>query len=1182
MLKNVLVVILCMLLLMGCGSGSSDDTKSLTVDGSSTDSSVPIISNPTSKIVNAYQEDLSILKDYAEQLANSAYQGETDSLVLEIEEIRGVFKSLYIDLPSGISRINLNSLNLYADANNRINTTKRCDISGEIKALGTVEKYSIRFYNCIMSANNAAFSGTIAIYSDAQSNTSTSFFENLKWQKGTSFQNFNGYITNSILPDSVEISQEYISYESESISLISNSKTVEKKTSLGLSIVHEGELYFAEIGKVLIGSEYLTNNSEGYISGIMKFNADNFAQLVFNENWAYYTQDIDLDEQLDLGRYFDNLQAFLNSNIGAEGLTSIDVLSEPPVFIGRPEVIQNNNKQITTLDLLRANIQPHNILDPDTPFENLTFKYNWYLNGTQVSGYNTKELPAGIAKLNDSVQVSVDVTDLSNTVSSELSEPVTIGRAPFIFTSSHSNQTFNAGESVVFAVGINDPDQVEQLLTIILTSGPEGAEMDALGNVLWQAPNHLLFAQQSYQFTFATYNDLGNKVSTHSVDLDVQTSNSKVIARGGFSDTFNVEYVDIADFDADGKNELLYFDDSQNVSIFDIADDKASYWWSYPYKKLEYGNLNKVSGIEVDADNTPELLLQYDRHLEVLYDLDSIGSAMYTTDNYISLAQIKDLNNDGLNELVILENARFGSGEPFSIFKVLDFSNPKNVLFEDRITSAYSFVFVEHAGAQLPIVMLNNGIAYDSNGWKTLSVPKIGSELNVADLDGDGIDEVVAFPNYREIQIYNFNSEVIETVTFKHTSHLPNAIADIDNDGIYEILRKGSTQRDPIRIYNVTSNNELRLKSEISSDVLRMRYLSLKDINLDGKPEIFYIDHATHRFYNDALKVVTYDLTQSNSTPMQSYTLPRSFNANTAAGWVELGGQDKYAIFAGQNQVTTLSLNGDILTQNNELGSLEGSMSYDYDGDGYGELFLREPKVVRLLDHALIWEDTVNSNYNYIKQKVLIDDINLDGYMEHIFLQNKALIINDIWNNKTLLNESLDYNAWSAHVWTHDNETLTVTSGNYDVNLYKLEQGKLTLLNSIEQKCSKLTTFNHDKDAAKELLCLKNIGDKTEMKVYEIISDELVEKLNRTLDYSVVDYEIDPSFTERQGIFFTTTGTKNANGSYVTLVDNNGQFMWRSISLSQVMSQNSIKARYSEERGLSLQLATEKMLFLIN
>ncbi len=154
----------------------------------------------------------------------------------------------------------------------------------------------------------------------------------------------------------------------------------------------------------------------------------------------------------------------------------VTVLNTPPQIIEASLVLND-----ATGGMIRARV---NAVDADK--DKMTFKYAWYINGSQVPGKSKSALNAGLCKNGDEVYAMISATDGDDESSAHKSEPLKIGSNVVQITSEPPN-SIAEGRRYVYQVAATAPDL--EALTYSLITKPTGMTISNTGRIEWQLPD---------------------------------------------------------------------------------------------------------------------------------------------------------------------------------------------------------------------------------------------------------------------------------------------------------------------------------------------------------------------------------------------------------------------------------------------------------------------------------------------------------------------------------------------------------------------------------------------------------------------------------------------------------------------------------------------------------------------
>ncbi|MCB9761773.1 MAG: hypothetical protein H6739_18165 [Alphaproteobacteria bacterium] len=268
-------------------------------------------------------------------------------------------------------------------------------------------------------------------------------------------------------------------------------------------------------------------------------------------------------------------------------------------------------------------------------------------------------------------------------------------------------------------------------------------------------------------------------------------------------------------------------------------------------------------------------------------------------------------------------------------------------------------------------------IADPSTGELVVGAPV---QPTVADLDGDGVPEVIAY----DLVLDGVNGNLISTLAFDHTITVTMpAIADIDLDGEQEILIGGEC-------FYWDGTPCWSSPTGVIGSLDTGHWNAIVQADSDDNPEIIAVGDGSWGLYE-------HDGTETVFTPVTSEV---SMGAPCVAdfdgdGEPELGVSAQYEFFVYDldgTQLWTLPIddNGRVYTPPNASDDIEAPpgwatcSGFDFDNDGAFELLLGDQEELFILDGAtgsILW-----SYENYISDTTLnypkIADYDADGSAE--------------------------------------------------------------------------------------------------------------------------------------------------------------------------------------------------------
>lgn len=216
------------------------------------------------------------------------------------------------------------------------------------------------------------------------------------------------------------------------------------------------------------------------------------------------------------------------------------------------------------------------------------------------------------------------------------------------------------------------------------------------------------------------------------------------------------------DLNGDGEPETVTADDSQVFVYTSDGDLRTSF---YPYNS-DYGNGINIAVGDLENDGSVEIVTGTQAgggaHVRV-FNADGvlINPGFFAYDEVYRggvNVTIGDLNNDGYSEIIC--GAGVGGGPHVRIFnKNGDLINPGFFAYDEAFRGGVHVAAADLDGDGVDEIVTGPGLGgapeirvYDKDGnlleepfWALDTNQGIGIEVSAADLDGDGVDEIIAF-----------------------------------------------------------------------------------------------------------------------------------------------------------------------------------------------------------------------------------------------------------------------------------------------------------------------------------------------------------------------------------------------------------------------------------------------------
>lgn len=396
-----------------------------------------------------------------------------------------------------------------------------------------------------------------------------------------------------------------------------------------------------------------------------------------------------------------------------------------------------------------------------------------------------------------------------------------------------------------------------------------------------------------------------------------------------------------------------------------------------------------------------------------------------STSNGITSINFKDLNNDGIKDIIISQ--KFSQNNPISYYKNLDngsFEQKMPIVQSSNInwTSHMSvgdlnndgwndIVFSSWQDGIIGITINTNGIFLSHIILDTIVQPL---KTKIEDIDNDGDSDIILLAENQSLIVYyndgglSFSKIVAPYITpiiGIGTEYYDFDIVDIDNDGFKDAVVGGSAVyilKNESGIFNVDTSRTL---ASMSLDLGLQFLIHLNDFDNDGFKDLV--------------------LNANTSTQLKLFK-------NNGNG---------YFSFLSTIDLTAIQLQG---------LNLQSIDSKDINGDGNTDIVVSHPlssgnKLIYYMNNGngQFSSQTIfqaNMNNQDLCQNILLEDINLDGYFDIIWSEKLSYLLNNATMgifeemNSSNSNFSIFPNPFSTQAILNSNRTLN----NATLTIYNL------------------------------------------------------------------------------------------------------------------------------------------------
>jgi len=990
-----------------------------------------------------------------------------------------------------------------------------CPRSGQIELKGDLDdglgKAAITFTNCVGYFGTVNGRAAISIDNEGFGRSTTFYYNRVSYQSSADgpeweLTGYYGYGSGTgkhfvaLLQKRLDTGEQYLEQSSGAHDPFG------KKVS--------GELSIDSVGKI----NFDTN--EQYYPYIVAFTGagDAVAKLDINYDSLKFLIDENADGDPETGLLFVDLYDFLQADLSRVQLHPVAELSYAPE-VDNLWLDYYYDDAPTTMDAIVVNSDYY---DRDTDYSELVASYQWMLNDEVLSKYETNTLPAGVAVYGDSLQVQLAVFDGVNTSYSDPLD-IVLGDTPTELRVTGLPDVVEAGANVSFSVAFYDPDiRSSNSLAPLLAYGPEGATITAEGTIEWASASQLLTDSEVH---FGISLEEGGVAED--IPVTVHSAGAHIpIARSGIEVPTANRSIYAADFLAAEGLEVISTDNRQRLFALKYDGVSAFYQaWMYPYMitSSTYEPIVQVATANLDDDAKSEILVATTRGMYLIADENALATEILTLDSDslpIHAFAVADSDNDGNVEIALLTGSR-SPGRAIAVYSLQE--GITEVFSTTASESANEIIFSNLDSDPALELITNDGLVYDGASWANqwfYGSDFGGSYLAAGDINGDGMGEIVGGSNWGDLIVYSLvDKSVIATESNFNTCSL--AVANVDEDQADELL-VGDCQSGSITAY-VESNGTLNAEWSVPMQGHGSKSLAAGDVDGDNKVEMMW---GVGQSSTGADSFVVAEVLPEAEIQWQP-TDPIRLDSFMGAGWANITPDESKAVFIvpstnsdydGQRLVY-MNDNGvysvSEQTSNNWEGGRYGVIT-DFDNNGYDDIFLATAelydgglKAMDLETLSVAWE--LGGEYSDNVGVVEALDMNNDGYDDAIYMDGTTLHIVDVYNELLLGSFEVDsYIRDLAVAETADGAQYIGVATSNGLSLYKAENESLSFVSTLKSSkgCERINFI--EQAGSLSLICAASYdsyySDKTDIVIYEIVEDALVENARFEIVGDITDF----------------------------------------------------------------------------
>jgi hypothetical protein len=418
----------------------------------------------------------------------------------------------------------------------------------------------------------------------------------------------------------------------------------------------------------------------------------------------------------------------------------------------------------------------------------LTITYEWSINGALVTSATGDTLSAELLEEGDQVTLVVRISDGLHETSDQAS--TTIQRADFLLTTAQPLQP-RSGELLTFPLSISDRQgntvAPQAGLRFELVYGPAGMSVDAGTGIVTWLPKIPLFEPETLVNWSVRSTDHGIEPIVGSFVLSDPDRAQPRMWTGMELPRDN--HLQVGDFDGDGEEELLMLSESY---LAEYRWDGTAYvqHWAYPFDHKPSPRMTAMRVIDTDGDGIHEIFACAGNRI---VKLGSVGRRFLGTYDVPDASaacdgiEVADIDNDARLEIVVLVNN--------SIYVLRE--DTGQVLWDSQDINMFALAVGNVDGDPALEIVTGNGHVFDGSTatlqW-SYDEPGFGYAVAIADIDSDGIGEIIAEAFDRALRVFRATTQDVLAEIPEVFGFYENALSleNLEGDATPEILTGGA------------------------------------------------------------------------------------------------------------------------------------------------------------------------------------------------------------------------------------------------------------------------------------------------------------------------------------------------------------------------------------------------------
>lgn len=518
---------------------------------------------------------------------------------------------------------------------------------------------------------------------------------------------------------------------------------------------------------------------------------------------------------------------------------------------------------------------------------------------------------------------------------------------PVISAQTPPPTTVNYGDAVSFKVMATDPDG-DAIPGFEVAYGPAGFSVTPGGDVSW-TPTGPLFDRETEFKWGVRVTGAPTALLTGTITV-TDAAREYPLVRTDLSIPIPDTGLRIADLDGDGTSEMLV-GSAQAVYVLSRNGSTYQQSWVYPFDVgTGVQDLQAITSADIDGDGKQEIYFSKNAQLVRLDGATRRAAA--TAMLRCRALEMADLDANGTRELVCLDSASEIQSEIGGRIVVLNPGTLAEIWSTPQLDVGRSMAVGNVDGDATLEIVTSAGLVFDSGTHEaqwSLGAP-FGHVVDTGDMDGDGIEEIVAMVEWTAVRAFSAVSQSQLWEYIPADEGLDAIIvADANGDGRVEAIAGNHQGHEVMGIGYNTTTHEPELVWQTSTVDYGVSSIAVGDVDGDGINEVVW---GTGGNTTGRDRIVIAGFTPTISVKWQSNGIPALDSPFHGGELARIGGGATRLMFSmprtdseysGTRAIALTPVTGEVEVSD-ELGDGSGVPAAitvaDYDHDNIDELFI--------------------------------------------------------------------------------------------------------------------------------------------------------------------------------------------------------------------------------------------------